>query len=571
MLPSSPRHCRAGGSRAAAAGYAGPFLDGVSFADAPGFEQWVDGRRAYYANAFGYALTRLAAAASDARDYAAAASLLRRAAANEPLSGSVTRALMLALAHGGDASAALDAGRLHATLVRQQLDAEPDPAVVTLMEAMRAGTVRPPLQLPPATEHETTGVKPDWEPAAAEPVPAAQAIAAVARRQHRTTARALGLAALLLLGGGLVIQRSLGHPEPATLRERTQITTSGRIQFPAISADGKYLAYVSTNCATTGCTYAVEIQEVGGTATRRILEGARALYYIAWSPDGRNLLVAGTLPGPGTGFQKLYLISRLGGPPLPLCECGGSFYAGGDSLLLSSDFRMFVAGLDGIPRDTIPVTGPGEGINYALNVPGTTLFIVDMNRTPGSELQVIDRTGRVIDRSLFSWIDNYQVSADAAWLSLREGTHFNLVRVPIDARTGRLSAVRDTVYTGDFTAFGVTQDGRHLVLDEGTRDHDLWSLPFQDALRGAFPSEREAGAQFIECRFCHLSRWPPGLAGPRAEPRLRVRSSGSRSFRSRGAPSRRSRSGRVRGAGAGRTRLPFDRGSGVRPKSRGPC
>jgi hypothetical protein len=124
-------------------------------------------------------------------------------------------------------------------------------------------------------------------------------------------------------------------------------------------------------------------------------------------------------------------------------------------------------------------------------VPGTSRFIVDMNRSPGSELQVIDRTGRVIDRSLFSWIDNYQVSADAVWLSLRAGTHFNLVRIPFDHRTGRLSAVRDTVYNGDFTAFGVTEDGRHLVLDEGTKDHDLWGLPFQDALRGDFARERK--------------------------------------------------------------------------------
>jgi len=65
-----------------------------------------------------------------------------------------------------------------------------------------------------------------------------------------------------------------------------------------------------------------------------------------------------------------------------------------------------------------------------------------------------------------------------------------LVRIPLDANSGRLSATRDTVYTGFFTAFGVTADGGHLVLDEGTYDYDLWGLTFRDALRGEFPMNR---------------------------------------------------------------------------------
>ena len=475
----------------AVAAYAGPFLEGVSLADAPEFEQWVDGRRASYANDFGQALTRLAAAASDAHDYPSAVAYLRRAAASDPLSGATTRALMLALAHTGDASSALDAGRVHTELVREQLDAEPDPAVLALVNELRAGTVRVPPAAQLRAPRDEARTSPDPGTAAAVAAPPAPVPLPVPSRGRRNATVVLALSGIMLLGVWLVRHRANGEAVAASLRDRNQITTSGRIQFPAVSADGKYLAYVSTDCAAAACSYAIEIQEVGGSATRRILEGAKALYYIAWSPDGRNLLVAGTLPGPSSGFQKLFLVSSLGGTPLPLCECGGGFFAGGDSLVLSDAFRLRFAGLDGTSRDSILVAGPGDGINYALNVPGTSRFIVDMNRSPGSELQLIDRTGRVIDRSLFSWIDNYQVSADAVWLSLRAGTHFNLVRIPFDHRTGRLSAVRDTVYSGDFTAFGVTEDGRHLILDEGTRDHDLWGLEFQDALRGDFAPEKK--------------------------------------------------------------------------------
>ena len=131
--------------------------------------------------------------------------------------------------------------------------------------------------------------------------------------------------------------RASAVPVSVLLRDRSQITTSGKITQPAVTADGKYVAFVSTTCGDAGCTYAVDIQEVGGTVTRRILDQAKGIYYIAWSPDSKNLLVAGTLAGGTAGFQKLYLISALGGQPLPLCQCSGGFYAGGDSLVLAPD------------------------------------------------------------------------------------------------------------------------------------------------------------------------------------------------------------------------------------------
>ena len=483
-----------GDLEAAVAVYAGPFLDSVVLTDTPEFEQWVEGRRVHYANAFMDALRQLATGATAAQDFARAASHLRRAAASDPLSNTVTRELMLALAGSGDTSAALAAGRVHCALVRQQLEAEPDPEVVTLMEELRTGTLR--LPTPPRPVVAMT----DASAMAVAPARTAE-VATRARRVPRGAVTAVGLMAMALLGARLVRNRDTGAA-PMILRDRNQVTTSGRIQQPAISADGKYLAYVTTDC-TSGCTYAIELQEVGGSVTRQILNGAKAIDYISWSPDGRNLLFAGTLPANGNAFQKLYLLSALGGTPLPLCQCGGGFFAGGDSLLLTSDVgprsvhQMHVTGLDGVARDSFGISGPGENVNYALNVPGTSWFIVDMQHMPGSDIRVVDRSGRVRDQAEFSWIDNFQVSRDAVWLSLRQGARFDVVRVPFDPSTGRLSTLRDTVYTGAYTAFDVTADGHHLVLDEGSDDYDLWAVPFPAALRGEFDARQ---------RLVHASR-----------------------------------------------------------------
>jgi len=268
---------------------------------------------------------------------------------------------------------------------------------------------------------------------------------------------------------------------------------SDHIRAPAVSADGKYVAYLVTDCANSGCSHAVEIQEVGGTVTRRVLEGARKLDYVKWSPDGRNLLVAGIVPGPNGDFVGFSIISALGGPPVPLCDCAGAFFAGGDSLLLSPDprpgsvFWAYVATLDGVVRDSIRVAGPGEGINFAQNIPGTSLFVLEIRHYPlSTELRVIDRAGRELDRQMMPWDNFFQVSTDAVWAMLDQA----LVRIPLNGKTGRLSAVRDTMYTGIISGFDVTPDGSRLVLDEGTEDFDLWGLNFQDALRGVFAPDR---------------------------------------------------------------------------------
>ena len=128
----------------AVASYGGAFLEGVYVNDAPEFERWLDARRRHFADAFVQALVRLAGKASARGDFAGAVIHLRRAAAADPLSGAVAKALMLALAAAGDRSAALEAGREHTELVREELEAQADTAVRQLIERYREGSGRTP-------------------------------------------------------------------------------------------------------------------------------------------------------------------------------------------------------------------------------------------------------------------------------------------------------------------------------------------------------------------------------------------------------------------------------------------
>jgi hypothetical protein len=64
------------------------------------------------------------------------------------------------------------------------------------------------------------------------------------------------------------------------------------------------------------------------------------------------------------------------------------------------------------------------------------------------------------------------------------------LRIPLDSATGRLSWRIDTLHTGVYTGFGVTADGGHLVLDEGSTKFDLWGLEVSEAVRGVFPGQK---------------------------------------------------------------------------------
>jgi hypothetical protein len=327
----------------------------------------------------------------------------------------------------------------------------------------------------------------------AKPAPAAD----VAGGGRRTTMIA-GVAGAVIALLAVSLYAFKGHMTPApasraVLGQRTQLTLSGNVLVPAISPDGKQLAYVVKHCDAGPCTFSVVEQDVGGTTTRSILDGAAQASELNWSPDRRNLLFNGTINGQfGT-----FLLSALGGPPRFLTPGEAAFYAGGDSLLLGGDFHVDslywirIAALDGIVRDSIPVRGKGQGLAGISAVPGTQWIVTLILQQPHGLWQVIDRSGKVADHVVNQCTCGGLATYDAVWL-VRQGHGLgeSIVRVAIDRATGHLAARQDTMVTGLFTNFTLTEDGAGMVMDEGTYDYSVWALNFADLIKGQFPDNR---------------------------------------------------------------------------------
>ncbi|HEV8382308.1 MAG TPA: BTAD domain-containing putative transcriptional regulator, partial [Gemmatimonadales bacterium] len=118
--------------------YTGPFLDGFYLAGAAEFERWVETTRGALKSRVADALEGLAQHAATNGDSIAAVKLWRQLVSLDPLAARAALGLLRALIAAGERSAALEFGRVHENLVRQELGVVPDPAVSEFLGRLRS-------------------------------------------------------------------------------------------------------------------------------------------------------------------------------------------------------------------------------------------------------------------------------------------------------------------------------------------------------------------------------------------------------------------------------------------------
>jgi hypothetical protein len=346
------------------------------------------------------------------------------------------------------------------------------------------------LSKTPADRFATAG---DFVKALEAPPAVVQPPAASPRRRTGLVVGAAATVAVIAAVAAVAARRHTAAPALATgaiLGSRTQLTLRGDVLFPAISPDGKQLAYVTQHCGAGGCKYSVLVQDVGSTTTRSVFEGATGAFNVEWSPDRRNLILDGAINRRAGSF----LLSALGGTPRFLTPGAATFFAGGDSLLIGpplhqdSVWWIRAAGLDGAVRDSIRLVGKGQGVAALSSVAGTNWIVAAIYQQPHGFWQVIDRSGTVADHVVNDCTCGGLATYDAIWLSRAgHGDGETIVRLGFDRATGKLSARQDTMFTGLFTNFTLTADGAGLVMDEGTYDYGVWSLDASALLTGKYP------------------------------------------------------------------------------------
>jgi serine/threonine-protein kinase len=144
--------------------FTAPFLDGFHLGDSSEFDVWADGHRQRLSDAYRDALERAANLRLEKRDASGAVELWRRRAAIDPLSARGAMGLMRALDAAGDRAGALQHARVHAALLKSELDAEPDQEVEAFAERLRASRERqaeaPRIERADDTEQAATPAQP---------------------------------------------------------------------------------------------------------------------------------------------------------------------------------------------------------------------------------------------------------------------------------------------------------------------------------------------------------------------------------------------------------------------------
>ncbi len=314
------------------------------------------------------------------------------------------------------------------------------------------------------------------------------ATARATRRWSRSAVLALGVSLLALVAAGLwVVSRRAGRSAAAAYPNRTQITFTGNASWPALSPDGREIAYVLSDCSNGPCRYGIEVQDLAGGGSRRLVDDAAAIGRLSWSPDGRFLLVLGRLRSGGGS----HLVPILGGGPRYLWPGFASFTPQGDSLLLTGgDWWVRVATLDGEPRDSFEVQHHGgSGLGPAVALRGGRWVAVAFGTAVGGQTSIVDRHGMEQDR-LATGLQAYElprVSDGELWLDFSSNiSHGPLVRVPLSFARGQFGAARDTVLDHNGAGFDVAPDGRMIAYVDGAYQYNVWTLGLDETLKGRF-------------------------------------------------------------------------------------
>jgi dipeptidyl aminopeptidase/acylaminoacyl peptidase/tRNA A-37 threonylcarbamoyl transferase component Bud32 len=325
---------------------------------------------------------------------------------------------------------------------------------------------------------------------------AAEFAAALAASQEmgnaRTTTRAAHVPAVqagrrfgagVLLGavviGSLWMGSRLVGGDTVREEQRVQLTFDGLAEQPTLSHDGKFVAYVRRPCDMTDvpeCASSLLLREEGNDRTVTLVDSARTILNVRWSPDGTRLLFVAELDSARGG---IYSIPRLGGSMKLVTSRFAPFDVHGtaDSIALLDGRVVHVLDIDsGAEGDSAVLEGSTfpEGVSWSPDGRhfATTADFIAMH--------VYARSGAVVDsvRSTFRpksvWTRDGR--ALIAFIA-REGKEDDLTRYPV-GRDGKFSAAPQVlmskvpaVLRGDFS---LARETGRIAVRMGSAIIDLW-------------------------------------------------------------------------------------------------
>lgn len=295
---------------------------------------------------------------------------------------------------------------------------------------------------------------------------------------------ALGLAIGAAVGAAVFAGISGARASGAmfeTPERRVQLTFDGIARHPAISADGRFVAYVMSSCPggpELPCRASLQVQEIGGSRPITLVEDALEIGRPRWTHDGSQVVYPARLDSARSG---IYAVPRLGGDARLVTSRFGDAdtHPKADSLAVVAGEWLFVLDLALGHADDSLAMPPSPERSIAWSPDGRRFAIAANYRN----LMVVSRDGTTTDSVAMP------TRPDVAWnragtavmsFRAREGTVDDLVQFPVDGK-GRLAREPRVLLAGETTAlfgeFDVARETGRLVILSGSALFDYWRVP----------------------------------------------------------------------------------------------
>jgi len=287
--------------------------------------------------------------------------------------------------------------------------------------------------------------------------------------------------AVVVIAAAVIFLVSVRNRQPSKrpiVSSHRQLTFIGDVSYPAISPDGKFIAYV-TSQAYAG--QKVWVQDMAGGRSIEVFKADRFDYGLRWTPDGSEISFYARKDSKAGTF----LVPRLGGPPRQI----ETF----PYIAWSPDGSQFAGAWEG--RSDISIVNKLTGKSISFSLTGTILFIYDIDWSPADNCLLV--LGKNKENKNVIWTvgtdgkEQNVVIEDTARLSsprwaskgnaifyLRDvsSNQGELWKLPISRDSGKPPKSSSLVFSGIpmGSFFTLSADGKNLLYTREINLSNLW-------------------------------------------------------------------------------------------------